>query len=202
VKALVLAGALASFTTGITEPLEFSFIFVSPILFVFHAIMTGLSFALMQLAGVMIGNVQGGAIDLFVFGILGGAQTHWWFAVLLGACYFPLYYFVFKFVITRFDVPTPGREKETHHKAIKTVDASQQTTQVIAGLGGQDNIELVDNCFTRLRVKVYNMDLVLDDVLKATGASGLNKVNDVDIQVIYGPQVEKIANDVKKSLDL
>lgn len=200
VKALVLAGALASFTTGITEPLEFSFIFVSPILFIFHAIMTGLSFALMQLGGVMIGNVQGGVIDLFVFGVLGGSATHWWLAVLLGACYFPLYYFVFRFVITRFDVPTPGREKNEDENGVMVADSTDQAIQIIEALGGKENIEIVDNCFTRLRVKVLKTDIIDDSILKATGAAGVKRVSDVDVQVIYGPQVERITNDVKQAL--
>lgn len=199
VKALVIAGALASFTTGITEPLEFSFIFISPLLFFFHAVMTGLSFALMHIFGVMIGNVQGGVIDLFVFGVLGGASTHWWFAVLVGACYFPIYYFFFRFVITRFNVATPGREDESV-KTEMVGKASEQASRIIEGLGGSSNIELVDNCFTRLRVKVNDMSKVQDDFLKTTGASGVKRATDVDVQVIYGPQVESIANDVKKAL--
>nr|WP_086939462.1 PTS transporter subunit EIIC [Thaumasiovibrio occultus] len=199
VKALVIAGALASFTTGITEPLEFSFIFVSPLLFIFHAVMTGMSFALMHLLGVMIGNVQGGVIDLFVFGVLGGTQTQWWFAVLVGACYFPIYYFVFCFVITRFNVTTPGREAESAKPEV-VADASEQAARIIDGLGGADNIQLVDNCFTRLRVKVDDMSKIDEAVLKSTGASGVKRVSQVDLQVIYGPQVESIANDVKKAL--
>lgn len=199
VKALVIAGALASFTTGITEPLEFSFIFVSPILFIFHAFMTGLSFALMHLFGVMIGNVQGGVIDLLVFGVLGGTATNWWLAVLVGACYFPIYYFVFRFIITRMNVKTPGREDETATSS-QQVTASEQAEQIIAGLGGAQNIQLVDNCFTRLRVKVKDMDKIKDDSLKATGASGIKRASDEDVQVIYGPQVESIANDVKQAL--
>jgi PTS system maltose and glucose-specific IIC component len=107
VKALMMAGALASFTTGITEPLEFSFIFVSPLLFLFHAVMTGLSFACAQLFQVMIGNIQGGFIDFIVFGVLGGSKTHWWFDLLLGGIWAPVYYFAFKWIILRTHVKTP-----------------------------------------------------------------------------------------------
>lgn len=199
VKALVIAGALASFTTGITEPLEFSFIFVSPVLFLFHSVMTGLSFALMHIFGVMIGNVQGGFIDLFVFGILGGAETKWWLTVLLGLCYFPLYYFVFRFVITYQNVKTPGREEE-REQTLAPVSASELTNQIILGLGGANNIQLVDNCFTRLRVKLKDISKLNNDFLKATGANGVKQTSDVDVQVIYGPQVEGIANDVKQAL--
>ncbi|WED23650.1 PTS transporter subunit EIIC [Vibrio sp. JC009] len=200
VKALVLAGALASFTTGITEPLEFSFIFVSPVLYVFHAVMTGLSFALAQIFGVIIGNVQGGVIDFLVFGVLGGSQTSWWYELLLGACYFPLYYFVFRTVILKMNVKTPGREDESQTVTVNVMPASEKAKEIIEGLGGSENIQLVDNCFTRLRVKVLDMNKIKDDSLLATGATGVKRATDVDVQVIYGPQVESIANDVKQAL--
>ncbi|HEI8866301.1 PTS transporter subunit EIIC [Serratia sp. AKBS12] len=201
VKALMMAGALASFTTGITEPLEFTFIFVSPLLFVFHAIMSGLSFALMQLFGVMIGNVQGGAIDFLVFGVLGGSQTAWWYPLLLGAIYFPLYYFTFRLVITRMQVKTPGREDDDSAPQAEVVVApNEQVARIIVGLGGKENIQLVDCCFTRLRVKVVNMEEIDDEALMASGASGIKRASDEDIQVIYGLQVEKIANQLKQAL--
>ncbi|TCV99877.1 PTS transporter subunit EIIC [Biostraticola tofi] len=201
VKALVLAGGLASFTTGITEPLEFCFIFVSPVLYLFHAILSGLSFMLMDVMQLMIGNVQGGAIDLAIFGILGGTRTHWWYAVLLGLIYIPVYYFGFKFIILRMRVETPGREsdeQEAPERQPQTAD--ERTGHIIAGLGGASNISEVDCCFTRLRVKVKDMKQVIDRTLMLTGASGVKRVSDNDIQVIYGPQVEKIAQDVKVSL--
>lgn len=203
VKALVVAGALASFTTGITEPLEFSFIFVSPILYIFHAVMTGLSFAMMHMFGVMIGNVQGGVIDLLVFGVLGGAETAWWYTVLAGVAYFAIYYFTFCFVITRMNVKTPGREEDNDGKQVNAVlSASEKTKKIIEGLGGESNIQLVDCCFTRLRVKVIDMNAVNNKSLLETGASGINKASSVDIQVIYGTQVESIANDVKVALSM
>lgn len=200
VKALVLAGALASFTTGITEPLEFSFIFVSPILFLFHAIMTGFSFALMHIFGVVIGNVQGGVIDFLVFGVLGGSQTSWWFSILLGACYFPLYYFVFRTVIIRMNVKSPGREDESQTMTASAMPTSERAEEIIYGLGGSENIQLVDNCFTRLRVKVLDINKIKDDTLLATGASGVKRTSEIDVQVIYGPMVESITNDVKQAL--
>lgn len=201
VKALVMAGALASFTTGITEPLEFCFIFVSPVLYVFHAVLSGISFMLMDVLHLMIGNVQGGAIDLAIFGILGGARTHWWYAVLLGLIYFPLYYYVFRLVILRMRVETPGREQEEEAApARKPLSADDRSHGIIVGLGGADNIAEVDCCFTRLRVRVKDMKQVVDRSLMLTGASGVKRINDHDIQVIYGPQVEKIAHDVKTTL--
>ncbi|PJZ06063.1 PTS maltose transporter subunit IICB [Pantoea rodasii] len=199
VKALVLAGALTSFTTGITEPLEFCFIFVSPVLYILHALLTGLSFMLMSMLHLMIGNVQGGAIDLVVFGILGGSKTHWWWTVALGVIYAPIYYYGFRYVITRMRVETPGRESEEEPQRAQ-VTADERTKVIISGLGGEANIEDVDCCFTRLRVRVKEMKEVIDQTLLTTGANGVNRVSDHDVQVIYGPQVEKIANEVKSAL--
>lgn len=198
VKALVMAGALTSFTTGITEPLEFCFIFVSPVLYLLHAFLTGLSFMLMSMLHLMIGNVQGGVIDLVVFGMLGGAKTHWWWTLALGVIYAPIYYYVFRLVITRMHVETPGRESEEEKP--QQVAADERTQVIISGLGGQANIEDVDCCFTRLRVRVKEMNQVVDQTLMSTGANGVNRVSEHDVQVIYGPQVEKIANEVKMAL--
>ena len=198
VKALVMAGALTSFTTGITEPLEFCFIFVSPVLYLLHAFLTGLSFMLMSMLHLMIGNVQGGVIDLVVFGMLGGAKTHWWWTLALGVIYAPIYYYAFRLVITRMHVETPGRESEDEKP--QQVAADERTQVIISGLGGQANIEDVDCCFTRLRVRVKEMNQVVDQTLMSTGANGVNRVSEHDVQVIYGPQVEKIANEVKMAL--
>ena len=201
VKALVLAGALTSFTTGITEPLEFCFIFVSPVLYLFHALLSGFSFMLMSMLHLMIGNVQGGAIDLVVFGILGGSKTAWWWSVGLGVVYIPVYYYGFRFIILRMRVETPGRESEEEPQQEK-VSAGERTRVIISGLGGAANIEDVDCCFTRLRVRVKQMNEVVDHTLMSTGANGVNRVSDRDVQVIYGPQVEKIAQEVKSALGL
>jgi len=198
VKALVMAGALTSFTTGITEPLEFCFIFVSPVLYLLHAFLTGLSFMLMSMLHLMIGNVQGGIIDLVVFGMLGGAKTHWWWTLALGAVYAPLYYYAFRLVITRMHVETPGRESEEEKP--QQVAADERTQVIISGLGGQANIEDVDCCFTRLRVRVREMNQVVDQTLMSTGANGVNRVSEHDVQVIYGPQVENVAREVKRAL--
>ncbi|PAW36441.1 PTS maltose transporter subunit IICB [Pantoea vagans] len=198
VKALVMAGALTSFTTGITEPLEFCFIFVSPVLYLLHAFLTGLSFMLMSMLHLMIGNVQGGVIDLVVFGMLGGAKTHWWWTLALGVIYAPIYYYAFRLVITRMHVETPGRESEDEKPQQMT--AGERTQVIISGLGGPANIEDVDCCFTRLRVRVKEMNQVVNQTLMSTGANGVNRVSEHDIQVIYGPQVEKIANEVKMAL--
>lgn len=193
-----MAGALTSFTTGITEPLEFCFIFVSPVLYLLHAFLTGLSFMLMSMLHLMIGNVQGGVIDLVVFGMLGGSKTHWWWTLALGVIYAPVYYYSFRFIITRMHVETPGRE--TDDEKPQLVEGSERTNVIISGLGGAANIEDVDCCFTRLRVRVKDMKEVVDQTLMRTGANGINRVSEQDVQVIYGPQVEKIAQEVKSAL--
>ena len=155
---------------------------------------------LMSVLHLMIGNVQGGAIDLVVFGILGGSKTQWWWSLILGLIYLPVYYYGFKFVITRMHVETPGRESDEVESQQKVVSADDRTQVIISGLGGEANIEDVDCCFTRLRVRVKEMKEVVDQTLMTTGANGVNRVSDHDVQVIYGPQVEKIANDVKTAL--
>lgn len=199
IKALMIAGASASFVTGITEPLEFAFMFVSPVLFIFHAVMTGLSFFLMQIFGVMIGNVQGGIIDLAVFGILKGTETHWYFAVIVGIAYFFIYYFFFKFIILSRNIETPGREKEeTEGAAVKLSGDMEETAEnIITAVGGSSNIRVIDNCFTRLRLTLEDTSIVDDAALKATGAAGIVKPDKNNIQIIYGPKVEQIANSVK-----
>lgn len=197
VKGLTTASGLASFTTGITEPIEFSFIFVAPLLFVFHALMAGLSFMLMDLFNVAIGNVQGGVIDLLVFGVLQGGATHWYFAVLVGVGYAAVYYYVFKYVIERYALQTPGREDETLETTV-VVD-HEIGHLIIQGLGGKDNIVDIDNCFTRLRLVVHDANAVDEAVLKTSGAVGVVKLSDRNVQVIYGPQVERVAKAVKES---
>lgn len=204
VKALLLAAAIASFTTGITEPIEFSFIFVSPLLFIFHALMSGLSFMLMSVLGVSIGNVQGGVIDLLVFGTLRGADTRWYFAVLVGLFYAVSYYFVFRWVILRRNVKTPGREDENdtiETRAAETRSGDDLGGIILSALGGKENVQSIDNCFTRLRLVLSDTNIVDEKALKATGAAGVMRLDEKNIQVVYGPQVEGIALKVKAAAD-
>lgn len=202
VKGFLFAAALATFMTGITEPLEFSFIFLSPILFVFHALMAGFSFMFTNLLGVSIGNVQGGFIDLGVFGILRGVETRWFFEVLLGAIYAPAYYFVFKKVILWKNLKTPGRELELDARDVGEVKVSQSNNlgqAIVAALGGGGNIEAIDNCFTRLRMVLKDSEKIDEAALKTTGAAGVIKLDKSNVQVVYGPQVEGIALKVKEA---
>lgn len=200
VKPLIVAGIGASLVTGITEPLEFAFLFVSPILYLFHAIMTGLSFFLQSLLGTMIGNTQGGLIDFVVFGIL-QPNSGWINILIVGIPMGLAYYFVFKYVIIKKDVKTPGREDDVvegeGEEVVLEGTSAETAAKIVEGLGGSKNIVSVENCFTRLRVEVKDMGIVNDAILKSTGAAGIVKPNDTNVQVIYGPQVEHIASDVK-----
>lgn len=197
VKGLMYASGLASFTTGITEPIEFSFLFLSPVLFIFHAFMAGLSFMLMDLFGVIIGNVQGGVIDLGVFGILQGLDTRWFFAVIVGIGYAFAYYFVFKTVILRQNLQTPGREALDEGNDIVINDSENLGKTIVTALGGKENIQEIDNCFTRLRLVLADSTIADEAALKATGAAGIVRVDDTHLQVVYGPQVESVAEKVK-----
>lgn len=204
VKALLLAASVASFMTGITEPIEFAFIFVSPILFIFHAIMSGLSFMIMSIVGVAIGNVQGGFIDLAVFGVLRGIDTRWYFTVILGVLYIFAYYFFFKFIIIKRNLKTPGREIEENgsESPASTTSPTELGQTIVEAIGGKDNIQSIDNCFTRLRLVLKDTDNINEGILKQTGAVGIVKINGTNLQVIYGPQVESIALKVKDAADL
>lgn len=207
VKGLLYAAALASFTTGITEPIEFAFIFVSPILYVFHAVMAGISFLLMDVFGVIIGNVQGGVIDLTVFGVFQGLDTRWFAAVIVGILYAFVYYFVFKTVILKQNVQTPGREALTDSdgnvegKDVVVKDDGDLGHTIVNALGGKENIKEIENCFTRLRLVLKDATVADEKALKATGAAGIVRIDDTHLQVIYGPQVEGIALKVKGAAD-
>ena len=156
---------------------------------------------LMDAFGVVIGNVQGGVIDLFVFGILQGTATNWYWAVLVGLCYAPIYYFVFKSVIEKRHVLTPGRELEddevTNETASPSAESGDLGTAIVQALGGSHNIKSIDNCFTRLRLVLGDTSLVDEAVLKKTGAAGTVQLDETNYQVIYGPKVENIAPQVK-----
>lgn len=204
---LLLSAALTAMLTGITEPLEFTFLFVAPILYAIHCIFAGAAYMLMHILNVGVGmTFSGGIIDLTLFGILqGNAKTHWLNVVWVGIIYFVVYYFLFSFLIKRFNYATPGREDdemETKLYTRKDVDAAKgnRSEQILEGLGGMDNIKNVDCCATRLRVSVKNPDLVDDALLKQTGAAGVIKKGE-GVQVIYGPRVTVIKSDLEDYMD-
>lgn len=204
VKALMIAGAAAAFVTGITEPIEFSFLFIAPILFVFHAIMAGISFALMSLFGVGIGNTGGGLIDFILYGVLVNGSK-WYMVVIVGLFYVPIYYFTFKWYLTKKSISIDTSDDELDNKRNQSTSNISQIDEsiemlIISGLGGRDNIEVVNNCLTRLRVDLIDKSKVDRNLLKATGALGFVDSSDTHIQVIYGPKVEKLASLVRDVL--
>ncbi|MDY5325323.1 MAG: glucose PTS transporter subunit IIA [Gemmiger sp.] len=214
VGGLLISAALTSMLTGITEPLEFTFLFVAPAMYVVHCIYAGLSYMLMHILNVGVGmTFSGGLIDLTLFGILqGNAKTNWIWIVIVGIGYFLLYYFTFYFMITKMNLKTPGREEDDEETKLYTRSDFKAKTGVgpdgsapavsdpvsaciLEGLGGKANISDVDCCATRLRVTVLDADKVSDATLKASGASGVvHKGN--GIQVIYGPQVAVIKSNL------
>lgn len=202
VKALMIAGVAACFVSGITEPLEFAFMFIAPALFLFHAVMGGISFGLMSLLGVGIGNTGGGVIDFIIYGVM-VPDSRWYMVILVGIGMAAAYYFVFKWYFTvknlSIDVNEDFIEEGNQSEGSKE-GVSSKTTVIINGLGGFENILVVNNCLTRLRVDIKDMSLVKEDLLKSTGAMGVVKPSDKHVQVIYGPKVEQIANKVKEAL--
>ncbi|MDV4149373.1 PTS transporter subunit EIIC [Clostridium sp. AL.422] len=205
VKALLIAGVLASFTTGITEPLEFAFLFVAPFLFIFHSVMAGLSFMLMSILNVGIGNTQGGIIDLVVYGMM-VPGSNWIYTVIVGLVYAAIYYFVFKWYLTKKNIQIQsGDDTETINGDSKnnkenSNKGSAKEEEIIEALGGRENIVEVNNCFTRLRVDIKDISKTDEGRLKSTGAVGIVKTSDTHIQVIYGPKVDVIASAVKEAL--
>ncbi len=205
---LLLSAALTAFLTGITEPLEFTFIFVALPMYAVHCVLAGLSFMLMHILNVGVGmTFSGGLIDLVLFGAMqGNAKTHWIWVVVVGAVYFVLYYLIFHFMISKFNYKTPGRDDAEEVKLYTRADVNARSAAsgsnapagddpvsalIVEGLGGTDNLSDVDCCATRLRCTVKDAALVRQDVLKASGASGvICKGNGV--QVVYGPKVAVI----------
>lgn len=205
---LLLSAALTAFLTGITEPLEFTFIFVALPMYAVHCVLAGLSFMLMHILNVGVGmTFSGGLIDLVLFGVMqGNAKTHWVWVVVVGAVYFVLYYIIFRFMISKFDYKTPGRDDAEEVKLYTRADVNARSAAsgstapagddpvsalIVEGLGGTANLSDVDCCATRLRCTVKDAALVRQDVLKTSGASGvICKGNGV--QVVYGPKVAVI----------
>lgn len=212
VKGLMISGVVACIVGGTTEPLEFLFLFAAPALYVVHALLTGLGFTVMQILGVTIGNTDGTIIDWFVFGVLQGTRTHWYFVPLVAALWFVIYYFVFRFAIIHFNIMTPGRsDEEAAEDAETTIIAAAPTAKrtpaasgesgynsaaILKALGGKENIESLDNCITRLRLSVKDMKLVDDKALKANRALAVVHLNEHGLQVIIGPQVQSVKDEI------
>lgn len=216
VGTLLMSAALTSMLTGITEPLEFTFLFVAPLLYGIHCVFAGAAYMLMHIFNVGVGmTFSGGIIDLFLFGILpGNGKTNWIWVVIVGIFYFVVYYLVFSVVISKLNLKTPGREADDEETKLYTradVNAAKGSQAggasaedtisalIVKGLGGKKNISDVDCCATRLRTTVYEPNLVDESALKASGASGvIHKGNGV--QVIYGPRVTVIKSNLEDYL--
>ena len=217
---LLLSATLACMFTGITEPLEFSFLFVAPALFAVQVVLAGSAYMIAHILNIAVGlTFSGGLLDFFLFGILqGNEKTSWLLVIPVGIVYFLLYYFIFSFLIKKFDFKTPGREDDdtetklytkadvNERKAAKdgqtsddkaAVDELSQT--ISRGLGGKANISDVDCCATRLRITVIDPDKVNDALLKSTGASGVVHKGQ-GVQIIYGPRVTVIKSDLEDYL--
>lgn len=221
VGGLLLSAALTSFFTGITEPIEFTFLFIAPALYVLHCVFAGISFLLMHLLDICIGTTFScGMIDFTLYGLLQGpAKTNWPMILPVFVGYFILYYVVFKSVILKFDLKTPGRgedgeevklytkmdykEKQIGQTAVSAAAAAEEdalSRNIAIGLGGIDNVVNIACCATRLRLTLNDLDKVDEGILKSTGAVGVIKKGE-GIQVIYGPQVSVIKSNFEEYVE-
>ena len=207
---LLLSAALTSVLTGITEPIEFTFLFVAPLLYVIHSIFAGLAYMLMHLLGVAVGmTFSGGVIDLFLFGVLqGNAKTHWVRIIPVGLVYFAIYFLLFRYLIRKRNYMTPGREAADEETKLYTRadydkrrrgegDVHRVSRLILEGLGGKSNVENLDCCATRLRVTVADEALVDEAALRESGAAGVIRKGK-GLQVVYGPQVAVIKSELEE----
>lgn len=216
VGGLLLSAALTSMLTGITEPLEFTFLFVAPAMYMVHCVLAGASYMIMHILNVGVGlTFSGGLIDLTLFGIMqGNEKTSWLWIPVVGVVYFVVYYFVFSFMIRKFNYMTPGRDNNAEAKLYTRKDlearkkagevteaeaADELSAQITQGLGGKDNISDVDCCITSLRCTVKDPAKVDQQLLKSTGASGV-LCKGQGVQVVYGPRVSVIKSDLEAYL--
>ena len=202
---LLLSAAFASFLTGVTEPLEFSFMFLAPVLYVAHALLTAISLTVAAALPIRAGfNFSGGLIDLVLSWRTPLAQNPWG-VLVAGAAFFVIYYFLFRAIIKKMDLKTPGREDEDYTEAesklvLATSNYSEIAGKILEGLGGKDNIASLDNCITRLRVEVKEYTGVDEKAIKSAGVSGVIRPSKTSVQVVIGTQVQHVADELKKLL--
>lgn len=200
VAGIMGSAALTAFLTGITEPIEFSFLFVAPVLFGIHAVFAGLSFMIMHILNVKIGmTFSGGVIDYLLFGVLPN-KTAWWLVIPVGLAFAVIYYFGFRFAIRKFDLKTPGREDVKAEETGRKAEAGDLPHNILDAMGGQENITHLDACITRLRVSVNDSKMVDKDRLKQLGASGVLEVGN-NIQAIFGPKSDQIKTQMKDIME-
>ncbi|MGG7444512.1 PTS transporter subunit EIIC [Kosakonia oryzendophytica] len=205
-KAILIPAALTSFLVGVTEPIEFAFLFVAPLLFVVHAVLTGIGMMLFSLLGVHAIGANG-IIDFVLYNLpLGTEKSNWPIYILVGLIMFALYFFIFRFLILHFRMKTPGREDDEQETRLYSKQEYQAKgsnagvgAAIIEGLGGRANIDVVDNCYTRLRVTVIDVAAIDEPQLKATGAKGVIKQGN-NVQVVYGLHVKKMREAVEMFL--
>ncbi len=202
VAGIMASAALTSFLTGITEPIEFTFLFVAPALFAVHAVFAGLSFMVMHILNVKIGmTFSGGVIDYLLFGVMPN-RTAWWLVIPIGLAFAVIYYFGFRFAIRKFNIKTPGREEEGDEVNLRGSDfkAGELAKNVLAAFGGKENISRLDACITRLRVSVNDIKNVNKERLKALGAAGVLEVGN-NVQAIFGPKSDNLKTQIKDIID-
>ncbi len=207
IKGLLISGFIATFITGITEPIEFLFLFISPFLWLFHVFMTGFGALVVSLLGVNIGNTDGGVLDFLIFGVMQGTQTKWYLIPIVGIFWFLAYYLTFKKFILWRDLKTPGREVATEPEY---TDAEIRTSGnaggydipgILKALGGKSNIVTLDNCITRLRLIVKDGSIINDEELQKLGALGVVHLDDTSVQVIIGTKVTTVRNGLDALLE-
>lgn len=198
VGGLLMSLALTAFLTGVTEPIEFTFMFLAPLLYLMHAVLTGLSMALMSLLDVKLGfTFSAGAFD---YALSYGLSTNGWLMIPVGLVYFALYYGVFRWAIARFDLPTPGREPETAAAPGQQVDAGERGPAFVRALGGAANLTSVGACTTRLRLVLEDGEAIDEAALKQLGSRGLMRLRGGGLQVILGPIADGVADEIRAAM--
>ena len=197
---IMASAALTSFLTGITEPIEFSFLFVAPLLFGIHCVFAGLSFMTMQLLNIKIGmTFSGGIIDFILFGIIPN-RTEWWLVIPVGLVFSLIYYFGFRFAIRRWDLKTPGRDVEEELGESGLIERDGLAAEILKALGGSTNIVNLDACITRLRISVKEISAVDKNRLKGLGASGVMVVGD-SLQIVFGPKSDQLKTQIQNIME-
>ncbi|OHR52323.1 N-acetylglucosamine-specific PTS transporter subunit IIBC [Staphylococcus sp. HMSC061G12] len=211
VAGLMLAGSISAFFVGVTEPIEFAFMFAAPVLFVIHALLTGLSLFIAALCHWTAGfSFSAGLID-FLLSLINPVSNHPWMLMVQGVVFFVIYYVVFRVAISVFNLNTPGRgdekiadpvdEEGVSSESGKGGKYSAMSTQIISGLGGKENITSLTNCATRLRLEVANIDQIDKAQIKQSGAAGVTTSGQHNVQVIIGTQVQQVADEVERQLE-
>lgn len=197
---ILLAGALSSFFTGVTEPLEFAFMFLAPGLYMVHAVLTGISAVVCNILPVRAGfNFSAGFVDWFLSFKAPMAQNPW-LVIPIGLVFAVVYYVVFRFMITKFDLKTPGREEDDldDNAVLDSNDFAGIAATILEGLGGKGNIKSLDNCVTRLRLEINDYTIVNDKVIKSAGIAGIIRPSKNAIQIVVGTKVQFVADEMKK----